>query len=56
VAAGVLLVKEAGGKITDFVGKPWSLKRINMKTGETGNRDIVASNGLVHKDIINLIS
>jgi myo-inositol-1(or 4)-monophosphatase len=42
VAAGVLLVEEAGGKLTDFNGKPWRFD----------SPDIVASNGLIHKDIL----
>jgi myo-inositol-1(or 4)-monophosphatase len=35
-AAGVLLVKEAGGQVTDYLGRPWQLP------GQTG---LVASNG-----------
>ncbi len=42
VAAGILLVREAGGKVTDFKGKKWSLK----------SADMAASNGKVHKDLI----
>jgi myo-inositol-1(or 4)-monophosphatase len=45
VAAGSLIVKEAGGRTTDFKGKAWTL----------GNRDIAASNGLVHQDILRKI-
>ena len=41
MAAGVLLVKEAGGKITEPSGKPWSLK----------SKDILASNSLIHEEI-----
>jgi myo-inositol-1(or 4)-monophosphatase len=52
VAAGVLLVKEAGGMITDFSGEAWNLKRMDLFSGTKGARDIVASNGLVHADII----
>lgn len=46
VAAGIVLVQEAGGKISDYVGKPTNLFR----------QEIVASNGKVHKDLIGLIS
>lgn len=46
VAAGVLLVREAGGKVTDFDGKKWNLK----------SKDIVASNGSTHKKILELIN
>ncbi|MFA4833627.1 MAG: inositol monophosphatase family protein [Patescibacteria group bacterium] len=45
VAAGALLVREAGGKVTDFSGRRWSLD----------NRDIAASNGQVHKSILNVL-
>jgi myo-inositol-1(or 4)-monophosphatase len=37
-AAGVLLVEEAGGKVTDFAGRPFQLH----------GRETLASNGLVH--------
>ncbi|HMB66243.1 MAG TPA: inositol monophosphatase family protein [Patescibacteria group bacterium] len=42
VAAGVLLVQEAGGKVTDADGKKWNLE----------SRDMLASNGKVHKQIL----
>lgn len=43
-AAGVVIVKEAGGKVTDFEGKEpdWSKDRLS----------IVASNGLIHDQIL----
>ena len=41
MAAGVLLVKEAGGKVTEPSGKSWSLK----------SKDILASNSILH-DVI----
>lgn len=41
-AAGALLVKEAGGVITDYCGKPW----------EVCCRDLVACSKSVHEDII----
>lgn len=44
-AAGLLLVEEAGGKATDFEGRPWN---INSKT-------YVASNGIIHKDVLKMI-
>lgn len=46
VAAGVLLVKEAGGKVTDFAGRPW----------QPSSSDIAASNGRVHGQILRVIS
>ena len=44
-AAGVLLVREAGGLATDFKNKDWSLK----------SNDLVASNRLVHKQILGVL-
>src|SRR5271168_5579307 len=41
-AAGVLIVEEAGGKITDFRGGPFELS----------SRETVASNGLVHQALV----
>jgi myo-inositol-1(or 4)-monophosphatase len=46
VAAGVLLVREAGGKVTDFSGKEWSLRSLDM----------AASNGVVHGQVLKTIS
>ncbi len=46
VSAGVLLVREAGGRVTDFQNKKWSLK----------SRDMMASNGVVHRRILDVIS
>jgi len=46
-AAGVLLVEEAGGKITDCSGKPWQFG---------GNDFFVASNGVVHDTLLRLAS
>jgi myo-inositol-1(or 4)-monophosphatase len=42
-AAGVLMVEEAGGKITDFNGGPFQLN----------SRETVASNGLIHDELVN---
>ncbi len=46
VSAGVLLVREAGGKVTDFLGKKWSIK----------SKDILASNGKVHSNILKVLN
>ncbi|MHB8078681.1 MAG: inositol monophosphatase family protein [Candidatus Krumholzibacteriia bacterium] len=46
VAAGILLVREAGGRVTDHRGAPYS----------PGATDLVASNGLVHDELIALIA
>lgn len=40
--AGILLVREAGGKVTDFKGKEWSIK----------SQGVFASNGLVQKRLL----
>jgi len=45
VAAGVLLVEEAGGKVSDFKGREWSLR----------NCDFVASNSLIHEKILRIV-
>jgi len=41
VAAGVLLIEEAGGKVSDFEGKPYQL----------GGPVILATNGLIHEEM-----
>ena len=45
VAAGQLLVSEAGGRLSDFAGGPADLY----------GREIVASNGLIHQQMIDLL-
>ncbi len=42
VAAGWLLVEEAGGRVTDLAGRPYTL----------GNRYIVATNGRIHEALL----
>jgi len=44
-AAGVLIVKEAGGKVTDFSGKEWDFK----------TRNLVASNKKINKLLLGLV-
>jgi len=44
VASGVLLVQEAGGKVTDFEGNQWALER----------SDLIFSNARVHQAILDL--
>jgi myo-inositol-1(or 4)-monophosphatase len=41
-AAGVVLVEEAGGKVTDLQGQPYPL----------GGTSILASNGLIHGEMV----
>lgn len=45
VCAGALLVEEAGGKVTDFNGKPIDFEK----------REILATNGLIHNDVKKLL-
>jgi myo-inositol-1(or 4)-monophosphatase len=45
VAAGTFLVREAGGKVTDFQGNDWSLT----------SRDMLASNGRIHKRLLKFL-
>ncbi len=46
VAAGMLLVAEAGGKVTDFTGRPYSVY----------NKRIVASNGHIHDEMLRVLN
>jgi myo-inositol-1(or 4)-monophosphatase len=46
VAAGVLLIQEAGGRVSDFQGNPW--------TPETS--DLLFSNEKLHKSMLHLLS
>ncbi len=45
VAAGVLLVREAGGKVTDFKGKEWKLD----------SKDMLATNNKAHREILKVV-
>jgi myo-inositol-1(or 4)-monophosphatase len=46
VAAGWLIVEEAGGRITDFAGKPASIYGI----------EILATNGLIHEECLQVLA
>lgn len=46
VAAGVLLVREAGGKVTDYSNNEWDLTK----------NYLLASNGKIHEEILNRIN
>lgn len=50
IAAGILLVEEAGGRVTDFSGDPLPSA---AEPGMTG--DIVASNGALHASVLALL-
>jgi myo-inositol-1(or 4)-monophosphatase len=43
-AAGILLIEEAGGRVTDFAGNPFRLE----------SQEILASNGLIHDELVGL--
>ena len=45
VAAGILIVREAGGLVTDFQGKVWTVN----------SKDMLASNKKVHKEVLEII-
>jgi myo-inositol-1(or 4)-monophosphatase len=45
-AAGILLVEEAGGRVTDFSGGKFKLD----------SREVLASNGLIHDELVSLFS
>jgi 3'(2'), 5'-bisphosphate nucleotidase len=51
-AGGVLVVEEAGGKVTDIDGKP-----LEFTHGRelTANRGIVATNGLIHDAVLDAV-
>ncbi|MFA5075985.1 MAG: inositol monophosphatase family protein [Patescibacteria group bacterium] len=42
VAAGSLIIREAGGRVTDLQNHPWDLK----------SKDLIASNGQVHNQLL----
>jgi myo-inositol-1(or 4)-monophosphatase len=44
-AAGTLILREAGGTITDFFGKPYSIYQ----------RELVASNGLIQEQMVRIL-
>lgn len=52
-AAGLLVVEEAGGKVTDANGVP-----LNFLGGRRmkDNRGVVASNGTLHKEVLSIVS
>jgi myo-inositol-1(or 4)-monophosphatase len=43
-AAGILLVEEAGGRVTDFAGEQFQLN----------SNEVLASNGLIHDELVGL--
>lgn len=45
VVAGVALVREAGGKVTNFQGEEWNIS----------HNTLIASNGFIHDEILDLV-
>jgi myo-inositol-1(or 4)-monophosphatase len=45
-AAGVVMVEEAGGEVTDMQGRPYVL----------GGPTILASNGLIHEEMVHVVA
>jgi len=48
-AAGILLVREAGGVVTDFQGRPYRLA--GEQPDQAGSEAILVSNGLIHAEM-----
>lgn len=48
VSAGILILREAGGKVTDYAGKPFK------KLPDYG-KTMIASNGKIHKQMVGLL-
>jgi myo-inositol-1(or 4)-monophosphatase len=46
VAAGVIILEEAGGRTTDFHGHPWKPEK----------SDLLFSNGLVHQELLGILN
>ena len=44
VVAGALIIREAGGRVTDYCGREW----------ESADQDMVATNGTIHDGIIDI--
>jgi myo-inositol-1(or 4)-monophosphatase len=45
IASGMILVEEAGGKISSFDNEPW----------KEGVKDLVITNGSIHNEILKLL-
>ena len=46
IAAGALIIKEAGGNFTDLAGDEFTLR----------TRKIVASNGMIHDELLSVLN
>lgn len=45
IGAGIILIEEAGGKVTNFQGEPWQIKRENL----------IFTNSKIHQDLKRLV-
>ncbi|UCE20613.1 MAG: inositol monophosphatase [Gemmatimonadota bacterium] len=45
-AAGVLMIQEAGGRVTDRRNQPWTF----------GSKKMVATNGLIHEELLHILN
>ena len=52
-AAGMLVITEAGGKVTDIFGKPLDFGR---GKGLSENKGVIATNGRLHQDVIDALA
>lgn len=46
IAAGLIIVEEAGGKVTDYFGNEWTLE----------SEKVVISNGVIHDEVIKILN
>ena len=51
-AAGMIVVEEAGGRVTDALGKPLDFSRGLQLAA---NRGIVATNGPIHDEVLRVV-
>jgi myo-inositol-1(or 4)-monophosphatase len=45
-AAGVLIVAEAGGRVSDFSGRPFHINK----------KQLLATNGLIHQEMLDILA
>jgi myo-inositol-1(or 4)-monophosphatase len=53
-AAGVVLVREAGGRVTDHLGRDEAARGADVGAGPLG-ADVAASNGHLHRVLLDAI-
>jgi myo-inositol-1(or 4)-monophosphatase len=46
IAAGTIIIQEAGGRVTDFMGEPFAPRR----------HQLLATNGKIHDDMLEITS